>query len=221
MKISVVIPVYNEEKYIRACLESLTKQEIPPDEVIIVDNNCTDKTIAIANEYGAHVVTEKMQGILAARNAGFSAAHFDIIARTDADARFPADWIKKIKHNFESSTIDALGGAIVYQKTLFPSTWYSNMFYFILNIVQGHHTLVGSNMALRKDMWEKIKNEVCTDEKKVHEDADIAIHIHKKGGIIRYDSHLLATCSPRRIVRKPASFFGEYPIRLIRTILNH
>lgn len=221
MKISVVIPVYNEEKYIRPCLESLKKQEVPPDEIIIVDNNCTDNTVAIAKEFNAYIVSEKTQGILAARNAGFSAAHYDIIARTDADARFPPDWIKKIKTNFENSSIDAVGGPIVYQKTLFPSTWYSNMFYYIINIIQGYHTLVGSNMALKKSMWDKVKDEVCTDEKKVHEDADIAIHIHKNGGVIRYDPHLFATCSPRRIVRKPASFFGEYPIRLIRTIMSH
>ena len=52
MKVSVVIPVYNEEKYIKNCLESLMKQEEKPDEIIVVDNNCTDETINIVKKYG-------------------------------------------------------------------------------------------------------------------------------------------------------------------------
>ena len=51
MKVSVVIPVYNEEKYIKNCLESLMKQEEKPDEIIVVDNNCTDETINIVKKY--------------------------------------------------------------------------------------------------------------------------------------------------------------------------
>ncbi len=221
MKITVVIPVYNEEKYIKQCLESLKTQEVAPDEIIIVDNNCTDNTLLVVKEFNMRVVSEKKQGIAAARNAGFNAAQYDIIARTDADARLPSNWIKKIKEDFEDVSIDAIGGPIVYLKTPFQSTWYSNMFYYLLNIVQGHHTLIGSNLALRKEIWEKVKDEVCTNDSQVHEDADLAIHIHKKGGKIGYDSELVIACSPRRIVRKPGSFFAEYPIRLIRTLLTH
>lgn len=221
MKISVVIPVYNEEKYIKSCLESLKKQEVAPDEVIIVDNNCRDNTVAIVKEFNVTIVPENKQGIAAARNCGFSAATGDIIARTDADASLPPDWIKKIKENFEDSSIDAVGGPIIYLKTLFRSTWYSNLFYRILNTIQHHHTLIGSNMALRKEMWNKVKGEVCTNDKQVHEDADLAIHIYKNGGKIGYDSDLVVACSPRRIVRKPASFFLEYPFRLFRTIATH
>ncbi|MDP3726807.1 MAG: glycosyltransferase family A protein, partial [bacterium] len=41
LRVSVVIPAYNEERYIKRCLESLMEQEVLPDEIIVVDNNCT------------------------------------------------------------------------------------------------------------------------------------------------------------------------------------
>lgn len=47
LRVSVVIPVYNEEKYIEKCLAALFSQKVKADEIIVVDNNCTDRTIDI------------------------------------------------------------------------------------------------------------------------------------------------------------------------------
>ena len=60
--ISVVIPAFNEEKYLPACLEALKKQTFKNYELIVVDNNSTDKTAQIAKKFGARVVKEKKQG---------------------------------------------------------------------------------------------------------------------------------------------------------------
>lgn len=100
MKISVIIPVYNEEKYIVPCLKSLLKQEEKPDEIIVVDNNCTDKTIPLVRKYPVKIVKEKKQGIVFARNHGFNIATGDIIARIDADSTAPKNWVQTIKKNF-------------------------------------------------------------------------------------------------------------------------
>src|SRR3989344_7027794 len=100
MKISVVIPAYNEEKHIGSCLEHFLKQEEKADEIIVVDNNSTDNTAKIANKYGAVVVREVKQGMIHARNTGFNSATFEIIARTDADTYVPKNWIKLIKDNY-------------------------------------------------------------------------------------------------------------------------
>ncbi|PIZ98690.1 MAG: glycosyltransferase family 2 protein, partial [Candidatus Levybacteria bacterium CG_4_10_14_0_2_um_filter_35_8] len=81
MTVSVVVLAHNEEKYIKKCLDGLINQEEKPDEIIIVDNNCTDKTIDICKEYSVRIVQEKTQGIIAARNTGFNAAKYDIISR--------------------------------------------------------------------------------------------------------------------------------------------
>ncbi|KKQ24439.1 MAG: Glycosyl transferase, partial [Candidatus Roizmanbacteria bacterium GW2011_GWC2_37_13] len=104
MKVSVIIPVFNEEKYIKSCLDSLISQEEKPDEIIVIDNNSTDRTIDIVKKYPqVKVINEKKQGIAYARNAGFNAATGDILVKCDADSRFPINFIKNIKKKFSDS----------------------------------------------------------------------------------------------------------------------
>ena len=72
--ISVVIAAYNEQKRLPACLKSLEQQDFPGKfEAIVVDNNSTDKTAQIAKNWGAKVVTEKIQGIAPAKTRGAKA----------------------------------------------------------------------------------------------------------------------------------------------------
>ncbi|HEX7964030.1 MAG TPA: glycosyltransferase family A protein, partial [Candidatus Saccharimonadales bacterium] len=92
--VSIVIPAYNEERHLAACLEAIRAQSEPPLEVVVVDNNSTDRTAEIARRYPfVRVVHEERQGIVFARGAGFDAARGDIIARIDADIVLPAGWI--------------------------------------------------------------------------------------------------------------------------------
>jgi len=89
--ISVIIPAANEEKTLPFCLASLKKQTFSNFEVIVIDNNSTDKTAAVAQKFGAKVVSEKKQGIIYARERGFQEAKGEIIARTDADTHLQID----------------------------------------------------------------------------------------------------------------------------------
>src|SRR5487761_1699776 len=93
MKISIVIPVYNEADNLSACLDAISNLEVMPYEVIVVDNNSTDNTVAIANLYDfVTVAHESRQGVVHARTKGFNLAKGDIIARIDADSVLPYDW---------------------------------------------------------------------------------------------------------------------------------
>lgn len=85
--ISVVIPVYNGEKYLRQCVESVLVQKLQPSEVIIVDDGSTDRTSEIAVSFGAPVVffSQKRAGPAAARNRGVEAASGEYLAFIDAD----------------------------------------------------------------------------------------------------------------------------------------
>jgi len=89
-KISVVIPCYNEGDGIRTVMA-----DMPPfvDEVVVVDNNSTDNTAAIAQESGAVVVLEPKQGYGAAYKTGFRKAGGDIIVTMDGDANYPRNFI--------------------------------------------------------------------------------------------------------------------------------
>jgi glycosyltransferase involved in cell wall biosynthesis len=70
VKISVIIPAFNEEKFLGNCLFSLKEQNFKDFGIIVVDNNSTDKTAEIAKKFGAILVSEKNQGVAFARNRG-------------------------------------------------------------------------------------------------------------------------------------------------------
>src|SRR4051812_35670716 len=95
--ISIIIPVYNDADHLRACLETIAAQIVPADEVIVVDNNSTDGSAAVARSFPfVRLIHEKQQGICFARNAGFNASTADIIGRIDADSRLPAHWTRHV-----------------------------------------------------------------------------------------------------------------------------
>ncbi len=88
--VSVVIPCYNEEEGIQVTLADMPDVV---DEVIVVDNNCTDRTAEVAAAMGAKVVCESKPGYGAAYKAGFRAASGDIIVTMDGDATYPRAFI--------------------------------------------------------------------------------------------------------------------------------
>jgi len=225
MKVSLIIPVFNEEKYITLCLESLEKQIEKPNEIIIVDNNCTDNTINIVKKYKKSlpikIVKEKKKGVVFARNRGFSKAKGDILARCDADSILPKNWIKKIKENFSKNKIDGLTGPIIFYDFLLKTSFFSKIYLLLMKILQKGETLLGPNMAISKKIWEKIKKEVCFDEKNIHEDIDLSLHILKNNGKIIYDFNLIVYASSRRITKTPWIFFLNYPWRLIKNLFSH
>jgi len=93
MKISVVIPVYNLEKYIGRALDSIQRQTSAPDEVIIVDDGSQDSTLEIVRSYPFRVEIQSNQGPGAARNHGVSVATGDWIAFLDGDDFWEPDRI--------------------------------------------------------------------------------------------------------------------------------
>lgn len=94
--ISVIIPVYNEEKSISACLQSLLSQTHSLLEIIIVDDGSTDRTLQLAKNYKVTFLTQKHQGPGAARNLGAKKAKGDIFVFVDADMTFAPDFIEKL-----------------------------------------------------------------------------------------------------------------------------
>lgn len=224
MKVSVVIPVYNEEKYIKNCLDSLTKQVEKPDEIIVVDNNSTDKTIELVKKFkNIKIIKETIQGMTPARNAGFNQSKYEIIAKCDADSTLSADWIKNIKDDFSRDpSIAAVSMPIKLNDIGFVgrSTIPFYIYMFIPTLMTGFYYLIGPGYAIKKTVWNKIKDEICLDDKKVHEDIDLSFHL-KKHGKIFHDGKNAVSSSARRIVNNPFSFFGEYIYRFFKMYWNH
>jgi dolichol-phosphate hexosyltransferase len=91
-KISVVIPCYNEEEGLARVIPSLPASV---DEIIVVDNNSTDRTAEVARGLGAKVVFESRKGYGAAYKAGLAAVTGDITVTMDGDGTYPADQIEE------------------------------------------------------------------------------------------------------------------------------
>ena len=93
LSLSVVIPCYNEEDGVREVIG-----RCPPDvdEIVVVDNNCTDRTAEVARSLGAQVVSEKRPGYGAAYKAGMRAARGDVIVTLDGDGTYPPEAIPEL-----------------------------------------------------------------------------------------------------------------------------
>jgi glycosyltransferase involved in cell wall biosynthesis len=93
LTISVVIPCYNEEDGVRRVIGRTPKLV---DEIVVVDNNCTDRTAEVARSLGARVVAEKTPGYGAAYKAGLKAATKDVIVTFDGDGTYPPEEIARL-----------------------------------------------------------------------------------------------------------------------------
>ncbi|MEO0479324.1 MAG: glycosyltransferase family 2 protein [Planctomycetota bacterium] len=93
--VSLIIPAYNEEETIGAVVEEFST--VPHlDEIVVVDNNCVDRTAEIAREKGARVVAESKPGYGSALMRGLSEAKGDILVLTEADGSFAARDVEKL-----------------------------------------------------------------------------------------------------------------------------
>ena len=86
--ISVIIPVYNGEKYVAQCIENMLSQTCKNLEIIVVNDGSTDRTAQIAGQYPVRLINQENQGLSAARNRGIKAATGEYIHFMDVD-----DWI--------------------------------------------------------------------------------------------------------------------------------
>ena len=225
MGVSVVIPVFNEEKRIKNCLDSLMCQKEKPDEIIVVDNNCTDKTISIVKKYKdiKIIIRETRQGMIPARNTGFNNAKNEIIAKCDADTVLPSNWIKNIKTNFsQDSSLVGISMPISLNDVhlVGSSTFLFYIYMLIPRLIIGVYPMVGPSYAIRKTVWNKVRSKICLDDKVVHEDIDLCLHV-KKYGKIFHDKKTIVSSSARRIITNPLSFFGEYNIRFFKMLYSH
>jgi len=117
MLISVIIPAYNEEMYLRETLRSiqgakefLLKKDAVPTEIIVVDNDSTDSTSDLARSCGASVVEEPKRNIARVRNAGANYAKGDVLVFIDADTIVPDQLLWRINQAMASPS--CFGGAV-------------------------------------------------------------------------------------------------------------
>ena len=202
MKISLVIPAYNEEGYISNCLEAVRKNGDGIFEIIVVNNASTDNTESILHAFTeVRVVSETKKGLTKARQRGFLEARGDIIGFIDADTKMPKGWVEVVLHSFKKdpNTVCVSGPYIYYDMSIFGKivVW----LYWLLLAWPAYfftkYMAVGGNFAVRKSALESIGG----FDQKINfygEDTDIARRLHKIGKV-KFLRRLYMYTSARRL----------------------
>ncbi|MBA3757660.1 glycosyltransferase family 2 protein [Candidatus Saccharibacteria bacterium] len=218
LKLSIVIPVYNEQSHLKACLDRVARQTEKPFEVIIVDNSSTDDTVRIAKGYSfVSVIKEVRQSQVFAQKTGFDAARGDIIGRIDADTHLPPDWTSKLLEYFSKNpdVVGIKGEAMPYDIYMKRTGKFIELFYHTLaDLISGKKMLWGANCALRKSAWLKISDKVL-QRPDIWEDYDISFPLAAQGKV-RSISGIEVGLS-FRAVQKPFKQQFQYQFRAVRT----
>jgi glycosyltransferase involved in cell wall biosynthesis len=182
MNVSIVIPVYNEASQLEACLRAIALQTVAPCEVIVVDNNSSDDSAAIASRYDfVTVLQESRQGVVNARNRGFDAATGELIGRIDADTILPPNWVESLIQIYQranSPRLFAVTACSDYRN--YPHFFWNFMqriaYFWPARVLIGHTTMVGSDMCVSRQLWRTIRSYTCR-RSDIHEDMDLSVHI--------------------------------------------
>lgn len=131
MKIIIIIPTYNEEKYIGHTLQSLVEQTLLPQEIIVVNDSSTDKTEEIVHQFAknyhfislinnvAEQTHQPGSKVIQAFYEGYKNINkdYDLICKFDADLFFPKDYLKKIATTFlQNPKVGMAGGFCTIKK---------------------------------------------------------------------------------------------------------
>lgn len=117
-KISVIVPVYNVEKFLRRCLDSIVKQSLTDIEIICVNDGSADGSLEILQEYRRHdprviVVSQENQGLSAARNTAMAMASGEYIGFVDSDDWIDPDFYEKLYEAAKKYDADVASASIV------------------------------------------------------------------------------------------------------------
>jgi len=230
--VSIVVPAYNEERTIRACVVAALEQTEPADEIIVVNNRSTDGTAAVLDalriefpDAPLRVIDQNdEQGIVATRDAGFDAATGDVIGRIDADSILEPEWVAEVRKLFSDPSVGAATGPMIYYDMplrRFGARADDGMRRALLKLTKQYHFVFGSNMAIRASAWHDVRDHVCKDaDKDMHEDVDLGIHLFDRGHKIVYGSKMVSGMSARRLDANPKDYY-RYVMRWERTYDRH
>ncbi len=101
-KFSLIVPVYNVEKYIKKCLDSIFKQSFKDFEVVVVNDGTKDNSMDIVKKYNVKIIEQENKGLSEARNTGIKNACGDYLVFVDSDDYIEKDLLKKINESLDN-----------------------------------------------------------------------------------------------------------------------
>jgi glycosyltransferase involved in cell wall biosynthesis len=210
--ISVIVPVYNGEVLLPLLLQSLSQLDYPSDrlELLIVNNNSSDRTAEILADSPFTILFESTPGAGTARNAGIRQAKGEFLAFTDADCVVDSNWLKDLLAGFTDNTIGAVAGTLKPHALTHPVERYEAL---RLNC-PGHRathvflpTAVTANVMYRADVFAQVGPFLeCTGGEetdlnwRMQTQTPYRIHFLAAGGLVwhRYRADLKAFCRTQR-----------------------
>ena len=205
LKISIIVPVYNGERYIKSLLESLFSLEYPKDdyEIIVIDNNSNDRTREIVKKFSINFLEEKgIQSSYAARNRGIKNAKYEILAFTDADCIVEKDWLIEGIKPIITNKAHLVGGKIkfYFSKEKSSAEFYDSIIHMdnMTNIAQ-RHTIATANLFVKKDVF--LEMGLFPSDSQSGGDFQWSYLAYNRGYKLSY--------APKAIVRHPARKFKE------------
>lgn len=165
--VSIIIPVYNTEKHLAACLRSAIEQTWPETEIIVVDDGSTDSSLQIARGFESEmvkVIAQKNKGASAARNTGLKEAQGDYIQFLDADDLLSADKMEsQVKALNGSTTRVTLCRTVHFfdgdnpQQGVVPNDWFcadnDNPVDFLIKLYAGEDEMPGFGGMVQPNAW--------------------------------------------------------------------
>jgi len=227
MKISFVVPAFNEEALIKKCLLAIAAEIARAKcgaEIIVVNNASTDGTRRVAASVpGVRVIDEPKKGLVQARRAGYMAATGELIANIDADTIIPEGWLDTVLDIFtRRPDIAALSGPYIYYDAPLRIRLMAALFYrvsylfYVLNrfILKVGSMLQGGNFVVRREALEKIGG-YNLDFSFYGEDTDLARRL-SKAGVVKFTFRLPAYSSGRRFAGEGILMVGwRYSVNFI------
>lgn len=193
--LSFVIPAYNEQALIGACLESVLaeiKQSGVDAEVVVVNNASSDRTGEIARGYpGVKVIDEPKKGLVNARHAGFENSTGELVANIDSDTIVPEGWLTTVVQAFAADPkLVCLSGPYIYYDMSGWNRFLVSLFYGLtwLIYVINHYVLrvgsvvQGGNFVFKRTAWLEAGGYDRTIAF-FGEDTDVAVRLSKVGKV--------------------------------------
>ena len=195
LRITILIPAHNEERSIRACIESCLNQSRPADEIVVVNDGSTDRTAEILAEFGTRInvitIPTATGNESHAQEYGLRFITGDVFIATDGDTILSRDFVRYVEEDFGDPATSAVAGYVRSQK----HNWLTACRAFEYAVGQNLHKLAqhhigylfvipGAAGAFRvRDFF----NYITFEHDTLTEDLDFTYRLHQQGLRIFYD----------------------------------
>ena len=201
MRISVIVPTFNEGKTVSRCLESVKKQTFKDYELVLVDGHSKDDTVEVAKKYVDRVIFDEGKGTPAARNFAVKKVSSEILVFVDGDTMVPENYLEVVDKAFKKDVV-GVGGPLLPE----GGTFTDKLIFFIcadllrrIFSLLGSHHFSGASCAYQRKAY--LEAGGFRTDLDMLDDVELSIRMGKYGKE-KFEPKMLAVTSIRRTKQK-------------------